>query len=329
MAAASNPGAETAVVIAAYNAEATLDRAVHSALAQPEAAEICIVDDASRDSTAALAQAWAEREPRVHAISHSANGGPSAARNAAIAATRSSWITILDADDYMLPGRLTALHRNVRDADFIADALIRVADGAAPPPPAAGLAPQTLSFTDFVLGNMGDEKGPLDLGFLKPMFRRTFAEQHKLSYREDMRLGEDYEYYARALALGAWFLVCEPAGYISVEREGSLSKAHSERDLLVLRNCDDRLATLRTFDREERRALRRHRNSVDCRLQWRRLITAVKSRNAADALSTFHSPETSAYLAARLGEQIWLRSRAAVRRAGSPQGAVNATGART
>ena len=42
-------GAQIAVVIAAYNAEATLDRAVASALAQPETAEICIVDDCSTD----------------------------------------------------------------------------------------------------------------------------------------------------------------------------------------------------------------------------------------------------------------------------------------
>jgi len=329
MTAASISGAETAIVIAAYNAEATLDRAVQSALAQPEATEICVVDDASRDGTAALARSWAEREPRVQVISLSVNAGPSAARNAAIAATRSPWITILDADDYMLPGRLAGLHRAAGDADFIADALIRVI-GAAPPPPAAErLQPTPLSFTDFVIGNLGIEGTPLDLGFLKPMFRRRFVERHSLSYREDMRLGEDYEFYARALALGAWFLVCEPAGYVSVEREGSLSKAHSEADLQLLRDCDDKLATIRAFDAEERRALRRHRSSVDCRLQWRRLITAVKTRDIPGALSTFRSPQTSLFLAARLGEQAWLRGKAAARSDGSPQGAVNAQRART
>jgi succinoglycan biosynthesis protein ExoU len=303
----------TAVIIAAYNAEATLDRAVKSALAQPDAVEVCIVDDGSKDQTAALARAWAAREPRVRAISLPANEGPSAARNAAIAATTAPWITILDADDYMLEGRLAELHRHVTGADFIADALLRTIGDAPPPLPRAPLDPAPLTFTGFVLGNLGADKGPLDLGYLKPMFRRSFVEAHKLAYRTDMRLGEDYEYYARALALGARFLVCRPAGYISVERSGSLSKAHGEHDLRVLRDCDDGLASIATLSAGQRAALRRHWNSVDCRLQWRRLITAVKTRDVPSALSTFRSPQTAAYLAARLSEQMWARGSKAAR----------------
>lgn len=304
---AANADTRTAVIVAAYNAEATLDRAVRSALAQPEAAEICIVDDGSKDTTAALANAWAAREPRVRAISLPMNQGPSAARNAAIAATSAPWVTILDADDYMLDGRLARLHAEVREADFIADALQRTTPDETPATPRGALNAKPLNLSGFVLGNLGADKGPLDLGFLKPMFRRTFVEAHKLRYREDMRLGEDYEFYARALALGGRFLVSNPAGYVSVERAGSLSKAHSEHDLLLLRDCDDDLARVRALDGAERDALRRHWNSVDCRLQWRRLITAVKQRDLASGLSTFRSPQAVTYLAARLGEQVWAR----------------------
>jgi succinoglycan biosynthesis protein ExoU len=302
----------TAIVIAAYNAEATLERAVRSALAQPEAAEVCIVDDGSRDATRRIAEQLAAMDPRVKLVAQD-NAGPSAARNAAIAATSSPWIAILDADDYLLKGRLAALHDHAGDADFIADALIRVTGDVAPPSVEAKLAPTPLSFTAFVLGNMGGQTGPLDLGFLKPMFRRAFIEQHGLRYRADMRLGEDYELYARALALGARFLTCAPAGYISVEREGSLSKAHSETDLQRLRDCDDEFASIRPLTADEQRALKLHWNGVDCRLQWRRLITAVKTRDVGAAISTFHSPQTAAFLAARLGEQAWLRGAAFAR----------------
>jgi succinoglycan biosynthesis protein ExoU len=172
------------------------------------------------------------------------------------------------------------------------------------------LSPRPLNFADFVLGNLGARTGPLDLGYLKPLFRRAFITQHGLRYREDMRLGEDYELYARVLALGARFLTCAPAGYISVERPGSLSKEHSETDLLRLRDCDDGLASIRLLTPGEQRALRRHWNSVDCRLQWRRLISAVKGRDVGAAISTFRSPQTAAFLAARLGEQAWLRGTA-------------------
>lgn len=298
----------TAVLIAAYNAAATLDRAIASALSQPETAEVCVVDDCSSDATAATAAAWGARDPRVIVVNQKLNAGPAAARNAALAATTAPWLTILDADDFMLPGRLAALHAHA-DADFVADALIRVADGAAIPEfTPVNQNPRTLTFEAFVLGNIGGTRGPLDLGFIKPLFARAFIERHGLRYREDMRLGEDYEFYARALALGARFLVTAPAGYISVEREGSLSKAHSELDLRQLRDCDDGLREIPTLTQQDRRALGRHWRHVDCRLQWRRLISAVKTRDPHAALSAFHTPAASLYLTARLAEQAWLRS---------------------
>lgn len=302
----------TAIVIAAYNAEATLDRAVRSALDQPETAEVCIVDDGSTDATAVLGAAWAARDPRVRFLSQ-ANAGPGAARNLAIANTQAPWIAILDADDYLLPGRLAALHAFADEADFVADALIRTPEGAQPATGGGGFQPTTLSFEHFVLGNLGRLNGPLDLGFLKPLMRRAFLETHGLRYVPEMRLGEDYELYARALALGARFLVGGPAGYVSVEREGSLSKDHSITDLQRLRDCDVPISAIRDFSSAERRALRRHWNSVDCRLQWRRLIEAVKARDVSAALSTFRSPQTATFLTIRLAEQVWLRGNAALR----------------
>jgi succinoglycan biosynthesis protein ExoU len=298
----------TAIIIAAYNAAATLDRAIASALAEPEAAEICVVDDGSRDDTFALAQAWAAREARVIALTQP-NAGPGAARNAAIAATAAPWIAILDADDFLLPGRLAALHAHAGAADFVADTLMRTPDGAlAPAAPRGFGAAQTLRFESFVLGNLGALKGPLDLGFLKPLMRRAFIVNTHLRYRPELRLGEDYEFYARALALGARFVVGGEAGYISVEREGSLSKDHSPEDLQRLRDCDTGLETIPGLSSAERHALKRHWNSVDCRLQWRLLIEAVKRRDTGAALATFHTPHTALYLATRLGEQAWLRA---------------------
>ncbi|MBC7768361.1 MAG: glycosyltransferase family 2 protein [Phycisphaerales bacterium] len=297
----------TAVLVAAYNAEETLERAVMSALTEPGTAEICIVDDASRDGTFALAQLLAARHARVKTLRLDANAGPAAARNAAIAATNSPWLTILDADDFYMPGRLSAMHEIAGDADFVGDALIRVADGAPVSWARSPLRAQPLDLQDFLIGNLGGETGALDLGYLKPLMRRSFIDARSLRYRADMRLGEDYELYARALALGARFIVCGEAGYISVETAGSLSKAHSETDLQRLRDCDDAIAAIRPLSQPERRALERHRTSVDRRLQWRRLISAVKAKDARMALSAFRSVDAALYLIGKLAEQAWLR----------------------
>jgi succinoglycan biosynthesis protein ExoU len=304
------------VIVAAYNAEATLDRAVASALAQPETASVCIIDDASVDNTVGLAEAWAGSDPRVMVLRQATNGGPGAARNRGLAATGAPWIAILDADDVLLEGRLARMLAHSGDADFVADTLIRTTDPNATPALSDVGPPQTLTFADFVLGNLGALNGPLDLGFLKPVFRRSFIELHQLRYQPQMRLGEDYELYARALALGARFLVLGQAGYLSVEHAGSLSKDHSETDLQRLRDCDLGLQRLRAFTPGEARALRRHWTSVDCRLQWRRLISAVKTGSVGAALSTFHTPDAALFLAARLSEQAWLRSIAAFDKAG-------------
>jgi succinoglycan biosynthesis protein ExoU len=304
--------ARTAVLIAAYNAGATLGRAIASALEQPETAELCVVDDGSQDNTHAEASAWAARDPRVIVIRQT-NAGPGAARNAAIAATKAPWLTILDADDYWLPGRLARLHAQAGAADFVSDELMRVSETAdAPPAPPLNDAATLLSFEAFVLGNLGALKGPLDLGFMKPLMRRSFLEAHALRYRPELRLGEDYEFYARALALGASFLVTPPAGYVSVQRAGSLSTSHGEDDLRRLRDCDAELERIRPLTPPEQRALRRHTTSVDCRLQWVRLIGAVKAKSLPGALSTFRSPAVAAFLCARLAEQVWLRGAAAL-----------------
>jgi succinoglycan biosynthesis protein ExoU len=304
---------DTAVLIAAHNAAQTLSRAVESVLAQPEIVEVCIVDDGSRDDTRAQAQAWAARDPRVIVLVQS-NAGPGAARNSAIAATSAPWLAVLDADDYWLPGRLAGLFSHSADADFICDALIRVPEHADVPAQAISAGPATpLSFEEFVLGNLGALKGALDLGFLKPLVRRSFLDAHGLRYRPELRLGEDYEIYARALALGARFVLTPPAGYVSVERSGSLSRDHGEEELRRLRDCDAELALIRPLRQSERRALARHTTSVDCRLQWVRLISAVKAKHVSKALSAFRSPPVALYLAARLAEQVWLRGAGSIR----------------
>lgn len=298
----------TSVLVAAYNAAGTLEHAVLSALAQPEVAEVCIVDDASSDATGAIARALAEKDARVRFVASASNIGPAAARNTAIAATTSPWLAVLDADDYMLEGRLGALHAIASASDFVGDALIRVKAGQAAAWTPGPLAPRALSLTEFMRGNLGITKAPLDLGFMKPLMRREFLDAHGLRYRPDMRLGEDYELYARALALGARFHVCGPTGYVSVERQGSLSTNHSEEDLQRLRDCDGPIERLRALTPEETQALRQHWNSVDCRLQWRRLIRAVKDGDSGLAFSTFRSWGVTSFLLGKLAEEAWRRA---------------------
>ena len=302
-----------AVLVAAWNAQATIARAVTSALQQAEAAEVCVVDDGSTDQTAERARACDDGTGRLKVIRFDRNQGPSAARNAALDATASPWVAILDADDYFLAGRLQRLLGLAADDDLVADALVRIEAGDVPAEISSTERRQSLDLETFARGNLGLARGPLDLGFLKPLIRREALRRAGLRYDPAMRLGEDYDLYARVLAGGGTGVLTTAAGYVSVRTSRSLSQAHSIEDLRRLRDCDQDLARASTRTSGERRALRSRRRGVERRLQWRLLIEAVKARQPLRAVKTFESVHVSLYLAGQLIEQAWLRSLRALR----------------
>jgi succinoglycan biosynthesis protein ExoU len=312
------------VIIAAYQASATIGRAVGSALAQSHVAEVIVVDDASTDGTPDAALTAEDGSGRLRSRPQPTNGGPSKARNRAIRESNAPWLAILDADDFFLPGRIAQVLMHADRADFIADDLWQVAQGDPDGPRisllagAAPTAPRHVDLQEFVAANVsrpGRLRG--EMGYLKPLMKRDFLNQHQLLYRDDMRLGEDYELYARALGLGARFLLLPACGYVAVIRPDSLSARHSASDLQRLRDCNSEIAEAFELTAAERQALRHHYLSVDCRLQWQRLIDAVKARDGHSALKTFLRPlPVPLYLFDKLAGQVVIRSVRAAGRLG-------------
>jgi glycosyltransferase involved in cell wall biosynthesis len=96
--------AAISVVIPAYNAQASLGAALESVLGGSlTPAEIIVVDDHSIDRTVEIARSYG-----VRTIVQPQNAGPSAARNAGVAAARSPWIAFLDADDTWFQEKLAS-----------------------------------------------------------------------------------------------------------------------------------------------------------------------------------------------------------------------------
>jgi hypothetical protein len=121
------PAPSFSVIIAAYQAAATIEEAVRSALEQTKPPlEVIVCDDGSTDGTAdALASL---RDDIV--LLRKPNGGAASARNDALRAASGDFVVPLDADDAFLPGRLEALARLASerpDLDLLAtDALFDV-----------------------------------------------------------------------------------------------------------------------------------------------------------------------------------------------------------
>lgn len=105
LAAAAVP--RVSVVIPTHNAERFIAAAIRSAL-DPSLldVEVLVIDDGSTDRS--VAEATAIVDPRVTVIQIPASGGPSKPRNIGIARARAPYVSLLDSDDLLKPGKLAA-----------------------------------------------------------------------------------------------------------------------------------------------------------------------------------------------------------------------------
>ena len=261
------------VIIAAMNASATIERAVVSALREKRVGEVVVVDDGSSDHTAASARRADDGSGRLRTLRLERNRGPAFARNHAIEHSSAPLSAILDADDFFLDGRFDRLVDG-EGWDFVADNILFL-EAHSPEPAVPPFAPEPyfLDLSAFIRGNIakrGRRRG--EIGFLKPVMRRSFLDRHGLRYNEGLRLGEDYEFYARALASGARYKIVRTCGYCAVVRPDSLSGQHRTEDLKRLWEADLALAADTSLTPQARRLFGRHANHMRARFELRRFL---------------------------------------------------------
>jgi succinoglycan biosynthesis protein ExoU len=308
----------TAVLITAKDAEGTAAKAVASALAQGVVSEVVFVDDGSRDATSAAARAADDGSGRLQLIRLDKNRGPAHGRNVAIEASTAPFLCILDADDFMMSGRLQRLFDLGGGGwDVLADDLLfcdgpdetRVVDRLLP---ATFELPHDLTLSAFGLGNLPRRDRPRrELGFLKPVIRRSFLDAHAIRYDERLRLGEDLLVYARCLIEGARFRLVEACGYCAVQYDQSLSARHATGDLANLYEA------LLEFGQEAARAgrpiggLRRYIGRTRDNLALRRALDARRERGWRGFLEEARAaPESLPYVLWRIARD---KARAALR----------------
>ena len=72
--------------------------------------EILIVDDGSKDETAAIADRYEQEYPSIVKAIHKENGGVSSARNMGLDHAQGKYIVFVDSDDYLGENYLQALY---------------------------------------------------------------------------------------------------------------------------------------------------------------------------------------------------------------------------
>lgn len=95
------------IIMAAYNAEKTIEQAINSVLRQTYTDfELLVVNDCSKDRTVELVKSIAAKDNRVRLISNEKNSGVSFTRKHGLEESNGSWVAILDSDDAWAPDKL-------------------------------------------------------------------------------------------------------------------------------------------------------------------------------------------------------------------------------
>ena len=206
-------GPVASVIVANYNGFPFLKQLFKYLLRQTlTSIEIIVIDDASTDDSLSVLRAVSQADPRIHVEALPVNLGPAGARNAGLELARGRWIGIVDSDDLIHPRRLERLTGagESQKADIVADdLLVFYEDGGTPHRFLKGTRKSKAGFVsveEYIRENVVFARTP-PLGFLKPLFRREFIQQHGLRYNEALRIGEDYDLVLRGLAEGLKFWI--------------------------------------------------------------------------------------------------------------------------
>lgn len=299
---------DVSVVVAAYNVQAYIERAVRSALDQADVtAEVIVVDDASKDETVRVLRGIDDSRLRV--ICLPVNAGPSAARNAGFAAARGAWLSVLDGDDAFAPGRLATLLALARaqDADIVIDNPLVVPEPAGPvqpmfPPPWF----EALRVVELpaLIRSSRPRVRQYPLHCSKPIFRADFIRGHHLRYDESTKLGEDYLILAEALVLGARCVVSPLMGYLYTRRAGSISRRISAREWGLMLDADQAFLQKHALNGDAAAAQRGRTQSMLGMRNYQRVVEAIKERRFLDAIATATRHPGSAL---QLWQPVWNR----------------------
>lgn len=221
---------KVSILIAAHDAQETLPNTLASVQAQQMSDwEAVVVDDGSRDATAALVAHHAKEDSRIRLLQQT-RGGAAAARNTALAQATGDWIAFLDSDDTLTPDHLQRLLDGAAarpDATLIHCGWYRTLDGqpwwarhpAEPIPDAFWVAARYCPFAIHAA-----------------LFKRSIVPDG--GFDTSLKICEDWDFWQRIARAGAVFAPVEDVWAVVSLRTGSLSSdsaRHLQDGLTVLR----------------------------------------------------------------------------------------------
>ncbi|WP_369061737.1 glycosyltransferase [Caulobacter sp. 73W] len=316
------------VLMANHNGARHLEQAVASVLEQTLASlELIVVDDGSTDDSLARLSRLAAGDPRIRLTSRPVAGGPGAARNLALSLAQGEFVAVVDSDDFIHPERLERMVQEAVDsgAHIVIDDLLIFPDGGKGRPWTLlrgdlARTPQWIELPDYIRSNA--LYGPVpSLGFAKPLIRRQALAQARVTYEEDLPVGEDFDLVARAMASGLTLRCTPRIGYFYRKHPQSISHRLDQPRLEAM------VANAAWFSARHgspaiASALSAREASIDAALGLDEIIQALKARRPLDAAAAaMRRPAGALLLRVPISDRIrqaWSRLRGGER---APSGA--------
>jgi glycosyltransferase involved in cell wall biosynthesis len=215
------------VVIPLYNARSWIAETLDSVVRQTcprDSIELIVVDDGSRDDSAAVARGFLADRAVPGIVSSQQNAGVSAARNTGWKLSTADWIQFLDADDLLAPGKLESqlefATRQPEDVAVIYSPWQTLKSFNGNWRPSGQLVDHDIDDDDTVVRILKDAR----FGYVGPALIRRSSLECVGGFDESMNLGEDFDLMLRIAMNGGRFrkLPSAEATFLQRETPGSL-----------------------------------------------------------------------------------------------------------
>jgi len=228
--------ARVTVVIPCFNYARYLPDAVGSVLAQDGVdLDVVIVDDASTDDSALIAESFVANDARVRLVRHVTNLGHVETSNEALGLATGEFVVKLDADDLLAPGSLARSAALLRSDPRVTFCYGHPEQFRGLPP-----TPVPVPVRSWTIWNGDDwiarilRRGHNVIMQPEVMLRRTAVEASG-GYRPELRWAEDFNLWLRLAAAGAVGRVNGPTQGLYRLHDASFQRSAEDIELADLR----------------------------------------------------------------------------------------------
>ena len=217
------------IIIPAYNVETYIDQCIKSVLNQTyKNYEIILVDDGATDNTGSICDMYGKNE-NIKVI-HKKNGGLSDARNVGLELAGGKYVMFLDSDDYWNDTYfLKKIHERIlsKDVDLIVFGYNKILN-------------QKIIDTRIPTCNATDicdlvRKDAFDICAWDKVIKRSLLTNNEISFRKNV-YSEDMEWCSKVFSTAKSCCVLSEAPYSYRQREGSITKTLSNKNIQDVRD---------------------------------------------------------------------------------------------